>query len=84
MVFQESFSRLRSRGGHGLPRSAISVPGLPPRRLPRPAVKFALGGSPPFAIVELMHHKPLTMHAGFAIKKVSPVSDRAVATACPL
>ena len=49
-----------------------------------PAVKFALGGSPPFAIVELMHHKPLTMHAGFAIKKVSPVSDRAVATACPL
>ncbi len=34
MVFQESFSCLRLRAGHGFPRSPISVPGLPPKRVP--------------------------------------------------
>ena len=38
----ESVSNLRLRGGHGLPRSPISVRGLPPEACPRPAVKFAL------------------------------------------
>src|SRR6266508_4760949 len=31
---QVSFNNLRLRGGHGLPRSPISVPGLPPKHVP--------------------------------------------------